>query len=147
MLKHGSGHPFILYSNEEYALASSHRCFRQCSTLIVMKKPKLGQHFLVDEAAQQAIVEALGDVSTRTVIEIGPGHGAITSILAARCQRLIAIEIDAALAAELRFRVREQAHVEIVESDVLEVNLAALIQPGERADVVGNLPYYITSPI
>ena len=113
----------------------------------MMRKPKLGQHFLVDEAAQQAIVAALGDVSSRTVIEIGAGHGAITSILAARCRRLIAIEIDPALAAELRFRMREQPHVEVVEADVLEVDLAALIQPGESADVVGNLPYYITSPI
>ncbi len=49
-------------------------------------------------------------------------------------------------AAELRFRFREQPHVEIVEADILEVDLAALIQPGENADVVGNLPYYITSP-
>ena len=112
-----------------------------------MKKPKLGQHFLVDETARQSIVEALGDVSARTAIEIGPGHGAITSILAARCRRLIAIEIDPALAAGLRFRFREQPQVEILEADVLEVDLAALIQPGENADVVGNLPYYITSPI
>ena len=112
-----------------------------------MKKPKLGQHFLVDETARKAIVAALGDISARTVIEIGPGHGAITSILAARCHRLIAIEIDSALAAELRFRFREQTKVEIVEADILEVDLAALIQPGESADVVGNLPYYITSPI
>jgi 16S rRNA (adenine1518-N6/adenine1519-N6)-dimethyltransferase len=111
------------------------------------RKPKLGQNFLIDDSARQAIVEALGDVSARTVIEIGPGHGAITTILAARCQRLIAIEMDAALAAELRFRMRAQTHVEIVEADVLEVDLAALVQPGESADVVGNLPYYITSPI
>jgi len=113
----------------------------------MMRKPKLGQHFLVDDTARLAIVDALGDVSARTVIEIGAGHGAITSILAARCRRLIAFEIDTALAAELRFRMREQAHVEIVEADILEVDLAALIQPGESADVVGNLPYYITSPI
>ena len=111
------------------------------------RKPKLGQHFLVDEAAQQSIVDALGDVSSRTVIEIGPGHGAITSILAARCRRLIAIELDPALAAELRFRFREQSQVGIVEADILEVDLAALVPPGESAEVVGNLPYYITSPI
>ena len=71
-----------------------------------MKKPKLGQNFLVDDAARNAIADALGDVSARTVIEIGPGHGAITAILAARCRRLIAIELDPALAAELRFRFR-----------------------------------------
>ena len=112
-----------------------------------MKKPKLGQNFLIDEAARQAIADALGDVSARTVIEIGPGHGAITAILAARCQGLIAIEVDHALAAELRFRFREQPQVEIVEADILEVDLATLVPPGESAEVVGNLPYYITSPI
>ncbi|MGH3381207.1 MAG: rRNA adenine N-6-methyltransferase family protein, partial [Actinoallomurus sp.] len=66
------------------------------------RKPKLGQHFLVDDSARQHIADALGDVSQRTVIEIGPGHGAITSVLAPRCRRLIAIELDPALAAELR---------------------------------------------
>ena len=113
----------------------------------MMRKPKLGQNYLIDEAARNAIVDALGDISTRTVIEIGPGHGAITSILAARCRRLIAIELDPALAAELRFRFRNEPQVEIVEADVLEVDFAALVLPGETADVVGNLPYYITSPI
>ena len=112
-----------------------------------MKKPKLGQNFLVDDAARQSIADALGDVSARTVIEIGPGHGAITAILAARCRRLIAIELDPALAAELRFRFRAAPQVEVVEADVLEVDFAALVLPGETADVVGNLPYYITSPI
>jgi 16S rRNA (adenine1518-N6/adenine1519-N6)-dimethyltransferase len=89
----------------------------------------------------------LGDLSSSTVIEIGPGHGAITSILAARCKRLIAIELDRALAAELRFHFRAQPHIEIVEADILQVDLAALIPPGETAQVVGNLPYYITSEI
>jgi 16S rRNA (adenine1518-N6/adenine1519-N6)-dimethyltransferase len=112
-----------------------------------MRKPKLGQNFLVDETARNAIADALGDTDARTVIEIGPGHGAITEILAARCRHLIAIELDPALAAELRFRFRAAPQVEIVEADVLEVDLAALVPPGEIADVVGNLPYYITSPI
>jgi 16S rRNA (adenine1518-N6/adenine1519-N6)-dimethyltransferase len=112
-----------------------------------VKKPKLGQNFLVDDAARHAIADALGTVGDRTVIEIGPGHGAITSILADRCRRLIAIELDRALAAELRFRFRAQPQVEIVEADVLAVDLAALAQPGETGDVLGNLPYYITSQI
>jgi 16S rRNA (adenine1518-N6/adenine1519-N6)-dimethyltransferase len=111
------------------------------------RKPKLGQNFLIDDAARQSIVDALGDTSTRTIIEIGPGHGAITSLLAARCRRLIAIELDPALAAELSFRFRAQPQVEILEADILEVDFDALVSPGENADVVGNLPYYITSPI
>jgi 16S rRNA (adenine1518-N6/adenine1519-N6)-dimethyltransferase len=111
------------------------------------QKPKLGQNFLVDEAARLRIVVALGDVSASTVIEIGPGHGAITSVLASRCRRLIAVELDRSLAAELRFRFRDQEHVQIVESDVLAVDFARLLGPDARASIVGNLPYYITSDI
>ena len=111
------------------------------------RKPKLGQNFLVDDAARHAIVDALGDLSKRTVIEIGPGHGAITEILAGRCHRLIALELDRALAAELTFRFRHQPQVKIIEADVLETDLQELLPDGETADVVGNLPYYITSDI
>jgi 16S rRNA (adenine1518-N6/adenine1519-N6)-dimethyltransferase len=110
------------------------------------RKPKLGQHFLVDDTARHAIADALRDASG-TVIEIGPGHGAITSILAGRCTRLIAIEVDRALAAELRFQFRAQPQVEIVEADFLKVDFASLIPAGETAQMVGNLPYYISTEI
>jgi 16S rRNA (adenine1518-N6/adenine1519-N6)-dimethyltransferase len=111
------------------------------------RKPKFGQNFLVDDAARHAIVDALGDLTKRTVIEIGPGHGAITEILARRCHRLIALELDRALAAELTFRFRDQPQVQIIEGDVLKTDLRALVPDGETADVIGNLPYYITSDI
>jgi 16S rRNA (adenine1518-N6/adenine1519-N6)-dimethyltransferase len=110
-------------------------------------KPKFGQNFLVDDAARHAIVDALGDPGKRTVIEIGPGHGAITEILARRCDRLIALELDPVLAAELSFRFRDQPQVQIIEGDVLKTGLRALVPEGETADVIGNLPYYITSDI
>src|SRR5580698_5118873 len=110
-------------------------------------KPKLGQNFLVDDSARHAIVDALGDISQRTIIEIGPGHGAITEILAGRCHKLIALELDRALAAELTFRFRSQPNVQIIEADILKTDLRALIPDSETADVVGNLPYYITSGI
>jgi len=112
-----------------------------------VRKPKLGQNFLVDDRARHAIADALGDLSGRTVIEIGPGHGAITDILAARARRLVAVELDRALAAELRFRFRDQASVEVVEADVLTVAPGQFAEAGETVDVVGNLPYYITSDI
>jgi 16S rRNA (adenine1518-N6/adenine1519-N6)-dimethyltransferase len=111
------------------------------------RKPKLGQNFLADDTARHAIVDALGDLSKRTVIEIGPGHGAITDILAGRCHKLIALELDRALAAELTFRFRDQPQVQILECDVLKTNLQSLVPAGETADVIGNLPYYITSDI
>jgi 16S rRNA (adenine1518-N6/adenine1519-N6)-dimethyltransferase len=112
-----------------------------------IKKPKLGQNFLVDDAARHRIADALGDVSTRTVVEIGPGHGAITEILAARAKKLVAVELDRSLAAELRFRFREQPSVEVIEADVLTVDFGAFAEEGQTVDVVGNLPYYITSDI
>ena len=75
------------------------------------KKPKLGQNFLVDENACVRIADALGDARERTVVEIGPGHGAITGLLAARVARLHCIEFDPALARELEFRFRNDAKV------------------------------------
>lgn len=111
------------------------------------RKPKFGQNFLIDDTARHAIVDALGDLRDRTVIEIGPGHGSITEILAGRSRRLIALELDPSLAAELTFRYRNQPQVQIIEADVLKTNLHALVPEGETADVIGNLPYYITSDI
>ena len=107
------------------------------------RKPKLGQNFLIDPVARQNIAAALGDVSDRTVLEIGPGHGAITDLLAGRARRLILVELDRALAAELRFRFREQPQVEVHEADILTFDLT----PFGPIDVIGNLPYYITSDI
>ena len=107
------------------------------------RKPKLGQNFLVDDNARRQIAASLGDLSQRTVIEIGPGHGAITELLAPRARRLILFELDRALAAELRFRFREAVNVEVHEADILQTDLG---QFGE-IDIIGNLPYYITSDI
>lgn len=111
------------------------------------QKPKFGQNFLTDDRARHAIVDALGDLSARTVIEIGPGHGSLTGILADRALRLIAVELDPHLAAELTFRFRNHPNVNVVHADILVADLNALAPAGETFDVVGNLPYYITSDI
>jgi 16S rRNA (adenine1518-N6/adenine1519-N6)-dimethyltransferase len=122
-------------------------------------KPKLGQHFLASDSAAQRIVEALGDTSAATVLEIGPGRGVLTSLLAQRTQRLIAIELDRVLAAQLRMEFGMRQNVEIIEGDVLKIELDTVfgpkpgsLRPGlsyqpEPARVIGNLPYYITSDI
>lgn len=121
-------------------------------------KPKLGQHFLVDDAAAMRIVEALGDISQATVLEIGPGRGALTSLLARRARRLIAIELDRVLAAQLRMNFGLTPNVEIIEGDVLAMDFHAIfgqkpgmMRPGleqaQQVRVVGNLPYFITSDI
>ena len=111
------------------------------------RKPKLGQNFLVDQSAGIRIVDALGDIASSTVIEIGPGRGAMTNLLARRSARLIAIELDRILGVELRQRFAAHSNVEIIEADVLQVNFASLLNSRAPAKVVGNLPYYITSDI
>jgi 16S rRNA (adenine1518-N6/adenine1519-N6)-dimethyltransferase len=111
------------------------------------RKPKLGQNFLTDDGARHRIADALGDVSQRTVLEIGPGHGSITSILAERAKKLVCIELDRSLVPELRFRFRNHPNVEIIEADVLQTDFSPLLGEGETADLIGNLPYYITSDI
>jgi 16S rRNA (adenine1518-N6/adenine1519-N6)-dimethyltransferase len=110
-------------------------------------KPKLGQNFLIDQTARRAIVDALGDISQRTVIEIGPGKGAITEILASGCKQLIALELDRELAPTLARKYSDNPRVEIREIDVLKADFRTLVSNGETADVIGNLPYYITSDI
>ncbi|HVT99904.1 MAG TPA: rRNA adenine N-6-methyltransferase family protein, partial [Acidobacteriaceae bacterium] len=98
--------------------------------------------------AQAAIVDALGDVSARTVVEIGPGRGAITALLAGRARRLVAVELDRELAPRLREQFEGRGSVSILEEDVLKTDFAALrAGEAEKLLVVGNLPYYITSEI
>ena len=111
------------------------------------KKPKLGQNFLVDDTARHRIADALGDVSAQTVLEIGPGHGSITTILAERAQRLICVELDPSLAAELRFKFRNHSNVEILHADILATDLSEIVGSSCRCSIIGNLPYYITSDI
>jgi 16S rRNA (adenine1518-N6/adenine1519-N6)-dimethyltransferase len=110
-------------------------------------KPKLGQNFLRDQSAIRRIVAALGDISDRTVVEIGPGQGVITGLIAAQAARVLAIELDPALALRLRAFLGSPT-VSVAEQDVLDFDFAAAAaQAGHRLVVVGNLPYYITSPI
>ncbi|HTX75288.1 MAG TPA: 16S rRNA (adenine(1518)-N(6)/adenine(1519)-N(6))-dimethyltransferase RsmA [Terracidiphilus sp.] len=110
-------------------------------------KPKLGQNFLRDPSAIRRIVAALGDVADSTVVEIGPGQGAITGVLAHHAGRLIAVEIDSELARRLHSLLGSQ-RVSIVEHDVLTFDFAAAAaQARQKLVVAGNLPYYITSPI
>jgi len=129
------------------------------STRRPQHKPKLGQHFLASDSFATQIVDALGDTSQSTVLEIGPGRGVLTSLLAKRARRLIAVELDRVLAAQLRLRFGMFPNVEVIEADILSVDFDSLFgpkpglrRPGiefrpEPAKVIGNLPYYITSDI
>ena len=123
------------------------------------RKPKLGQHFLASDSAAHEIVAALGEVGQATVLEIGPGRGAITGLLAQKTRRLIAVELDRVLAAQLRMKFSGQPNVEIIEGDILKIELDTVfgpkpgtLRPGlpfapDPVLVIGNLPYYITSDI
>ncbi len=106
---------------------------------------RFGQHFLHDQAVLEAIADAVAPVTGEVVIEIGPGRGALTDILAERESRLIAIEIDRALSESLRERYAGKERVTIIEQDVLKVDLASIAEGAFV--VVGNVPYYITTPI
>ncbi|MGZ4788283.1 MAG: 16S rRNA (adenine(1518)-N(6)/adenine(1519)-N(6))-dimethyltransferase RsmA [Terriglobales bacterium] len=128
---------------------------------LVTRKPKLGQHFLTDRNAAQAIVEALGKIDDQVVIEIGPGRGALTELLLSRAGHLIAIELDHVLAAQMRLKYSRFPNLEVVEGDFLRIEIPTLLhhKPGMLNDripgspvqmtarVVGNIPYYITSDI
>lgn len=110
-------------------------------------KPKLGQNFLRDEQAIQRIAASFGDCAGRTVVEIGPGKGAITGALSARARRVLAIELDTELAVRLRGEFSSD-RVTVINHDVLDFDFTALsAELGDRLLVVGNLPYLITSPI
>jgi 16S rRNA (adenine1518-N6/adenine1519-N6)-dimethyltransferase len=110
-------------------------------------KPRkwLGQHFLTDPRILGRIADALAITKNDTVVEIGPGRGALTEQLVSRARRVVAIEIDRDLAKLLREKYAGDERVTVIESDVLDVNL------GEAAGgpylVAGNVPYNITTPI
>ena len=108
-------------------------------------RKSLGQHFLHDARALDRIVEALGPTGAESVIEIGPGRGALTDRLVPLARRLILVEYDRALAEMLRQRYAATPNVEVVEADVLDTDLGALA--GGPYVLVGNVPYYITTPI
>lgn len=108
-------------------------------------RKSLGQHFLSDPRILSRIADALGPLHDTTVVEIGAGRGALTDQLRDRARQVIALEIDRALAALLRARYAGDERVRIVEGDVLRTPLGELAG-GEYA-LVGNVPYYITTPI
>jgi len=109
------------------------------------KRRALGQHFLRDSSIAQAIVDLVAPTERDLVVEIGPGDGALTSLLVGRAGRVIALEIDRPLAAALRARLPA---VEILDADARSWDYAALAAPeGGRVLVLGNLPYSVGKPI
>ena len=113
-------------------------------------KKSLGQHWLTDRRVVQRIADAADISPEHTVIEVGPGRGALTNDLAKRTSRLIAVEVDPALAGSLAQKHKDDEHVSIVEGDVLEMPVEEILNRGGGGlpyVVVGNLPYFIGSAI
>jgi 16S rRNA (adenine1518-N6/adenine1519-N6)-dimethyltransferase len=107
-------------------------------------RKRFGQHFLTAVDVIDRIVRAIDPKAGERLVEIGPGLGAMTIPLRARCDALTVVELDRDLAARLRTR----GDLDVVESDVLKVDFAALAERlGGPIRVVGNLPYNISSPI
>ena len=115
------------------------------------RRRALGQHFLRDESIARWIVELSRPGPHDLVVEIGPGEGALTGLLAATAGRLIALEVDPALAARLRERFAAAPHVAILEADAIRYDYAGLPalrpDPAGRVLVVGNLPYSVGTAI
>ena len=111
----------------------------------------LGQHFLRDRAVVDRILDLVRPTAGDLVVEIGPGRGALTQALAVRAGRLLALEIDAPLAAALQQRFAGASSVEIRQADARQFDYAGLraLVPDAagRVLIVGNLPYSVGKPI
>ena len=110
-------------------------------------KRSLGQNFLVDGNLQRKIVDALSCSPTDPVLEIGPGHGALTRHLIGRVGHLVLVELDDRLVEELRREWGDRTDVELHHRDFLELDLASVAVDPSELTVVGNIPYNITAPV
>jgi 16S rRNA (adenine1518-N6/adenine1519-N6)-dimethyltransferase len=112
----------------------------------IQPRKSLGQNFLHDPGTLQKIVEVAQVTPQDTVLEIGPGTGALTELLAQSAKKVVAVEVDERLKPILESNLAAFSNVEVVYQDILEANIAALVGD-EPFIVVANLPYYITSAI
>ena len=108
---------------------------------------RLGQHFLKDPRTVQRIVQALNPEANETIVEIGPGTGALTAALLERAGRVVAVEFDENLEPSLRESFSGHPNFKLVMGDALTTNFCAAIQPAVRARLAANLPYNISTAI
>tara|TARA_B100000315_G_scaffold231891_1_gene243627 strand:+ start:1415 stop:2254 length:840 start_codon:yes stop_codon:yes gene_type:complete len=107
----------------------------------------LGQHFLTDGRILGRVLAAAEIAPEDTVLEVGPGRGALTRRLVSRAARVIALELDSHLAASLPARLDNPPNLTVVEADARKVDIGSLVGPDATYKVVGNLPYYAANPI
>ena len=108
---------------------------------------RLGQHFLRDQRTIQRIIDALSPTDNETIIEIGPGTGALTSELVKRAGSIIAVEFDNKLTPLLSERFADFPNFKLVMADALTTDFCAEIAPARSARLVANLPYNISTAI
>lgn len=118
---------------------------------MIKAKKSLGQNFLKDAEILQGIVESANLSKDDAVIEIGPGQGALTELLAPKCKKIIAVELDDRLIPVLQEKFSDVENIEVIHDDILKINLPQLIEDQRLKEtsykVVANIPYYITAPI
>lgn len=105
-------------------------------------KKSLGQHWLFDGPSLQAVVDAGEVTKSDTVLEVGPGRGSLTELLAKSARKVIAVETDQDLLPGLRAHFATAENIDILEGDILQFDLSAL---PKGYKVVANIPYYLTS--
>lgn len=113
-------------------------------------RKEFGQNFLIDPTVPERIAESCADRQNILVLEIGPGIGCLTQQLAENYERVLAVEIDRGLIPILGKTLADYDNVRVVNADVMELDLPALIAEeaeGREVAVCANLPYYITTPI
>ncbi|MBO0858108.1 MAG: ribosomal RNA small subunit methyltransferase A [Chloracidobacterium sp.] len=110
-------------------------------------KRSLGQNFLVGSHYSRRIVDSVAPRSGETIVEIGPGHGALTGLVLASGARVIAIELDPELIPGLSQMFSGLENFRLIEADAMKVDYCELIAPDTSARIIANLPYYISTPI
>ena len=122
----------------------AHRLLRSAG---LKARKGLGQNFLTDNHIRDEILEAASLSPGDMVIEVGPGLGMLTEELVKRAGRTVAVELDDSLAERLRQKLKANASLEVISSDILKLDLAGILRGATGYKVVANIPYYITSPI
>ena len=110
-------------------------------------KRRFGQNFLVDRGMVRRIIDAFDPRPDQTVVEIGPGRGALTAELIEKAGRVFAIEFDRDLAVQIRDQFKDPPNFKLIEADALTIDFCEAIQPANAARVVANLPYNVGTAI
>lgn len=113
---------------------------------MIEAKKVLGQNFLTDQNKIKTIVDSIPNLAESTIVEVGPGRGAITKLLAAKAKKLIAIEIDEDMIDILNDSIQTY-NFTLINKDILEVEWEDILDDGKDIQFVSNLPYYISTKI